>query len=329
MDDLDYLFSTARIRAMEGKLLSAQRLNEMIDARTLDDAERILSDAGWESPIFISFDAMEETISRERAKIYKELNGFVPEKRIIKVFQLPYDYHNLKAIIKGRAIGKDYAYMLSDAGTIPSEKLNAIIAEKNFSPLSPAMKNAVSEAIETLNRTGDPFYSDTVLDRACYSEMMSIAKATESDFLKKYIALKIDTINLLTAVRIKKRGMNYEFIRQSFIEGGNLGLNKLLTELSPDTLETLFAKSDLLSAARIAGKVIKGDEKLAALDKACDDCLMEYLHSAKYIGLGEQPLIGYIGAKETELTDVKIVFGGKLVQENPEITKRRLRETYV
>ena len=329
MDDLDYLFSTAKIRAMEGSLLTKQRLNELIGAKKLEDAQHILDELGWEDPDFSSYDAMDKTIGNERHRIFKELGSFAPDKRLINVFQLKYDYHNLKAILKAKAQDKEFSGILSTSGRITPQQMTAMLNEENYSAMSPAMRKATEEASEVLSRTGDPLFADIALDRACYDEMIQMAKASESEFLRKYIALKIDSINLLAAVRIKKRGLPYEYLRQSFINGGSVDITKLLTELSPDTLESAFAASELLPAAQVGGQVLRDEVRLAALDTACDDCLMNFLKTAKYIGLGEQPLVGYAAAKEAELMAVRIVFSGKLAGIEPEAIKERLRESYV
>jgi len=45
--DTDYLFSTSRVRSVENKMLSQERAEKMIDARTLEDALNVLYDCDY------------------------------------------------------------------------------------------------------------------------------------------------------------------------------------------------------------------------------------------------------------------------------------------
>ena len=45
--DTDYLFLSARIRAMERQLLTAQRLEQLLQAPSAEDCARLLSEWGY------------------------------------------------------------------------------------------------------------------------------------------------------------------------------------------------------------------------------------------------------------------------------------------
>ena len=329
MDDLDYLYATARIRAMENKLIGQQQQADLIKVRTLEDAAHLLTSCGWENVDLSSHEALEKSISSERRRSFAEVRAFAPDKSMIAIFQLKYDYHNIKAALKGQAQDKDYTAMLSDCGSIDVQKLSSMIAEADYSAMSPPMRNATADAQEILNRTGDPQLSDMELDKACYREMLQLAQRSESTFLKEYVHLQIDAINLRTAVRLKRRGLPYEYLRQSFIPGGAVALQRLLTDLTPDLLESAFAPTQLSLAASVGGQVLRGEARLVELDIACDNALMEYLHSARSIGLGEQPLVAYLAAKEAELMAVRIIISGRMAGMDGDTVRERLRETYV
>ena len=89
--------------------------------------------------------------------------GAKADKSMIRVFQLKYDYHNIKAILKARAQGKSYEGMLSASGSIDPQKMAAMLSEENFQAMSPAMRKATEEAEEVLARTQDPLYADMAL----------------------------------------------------------------------------------------------------------------------------------------------------------------------
>lgn len=329
IDDLDYLFATARTHAMEKDLLNGERLQRMCEAKNLDDVAKILTECGWEDVNLDTPANVEQTLSNEQKRAFQTALGIAPDKDLVTIFMLRYDYHNLKTIIKGEAIDKPYEDLLMDCGRMPVATLLGMFRENRFVGLNPVMSRSIDEAREVLNRTGDPQYADITLDRGCLDEMSNYARFSGSDFLKGYVSLLIDSINLRIAVRLKRVGRPYDFLKQAFIKGGFVEQSRLLVELSPDLLTNIFTGTELKDAATVGGAVIRGESNLADLDIACENTIMEYLQTAKYIGLGEQPLIGFVAAKETEVSMVRIIISGKQVGMSGEKLMEKLRMTYV
>ena len=53
------------------------------------------------------------------------------------------------------------------------------------------------------------------------------------------------------------------------------------------------------------------------------------MQKAKYIPFGEQPLLGYISAKDNEFTAVRIILTGRLADLPADVIRERLRNAYV
>ena len=329
IEDLDYLYPTARTRAMEKNLLSRDRLVRMCEARSTEDVVKVLEECGWTDVNFNTLADVEKSLAAQRSEAFRTALSIAPDKSLVEIFIIKYDYHNIKTILKGEATGEPYDHLLIDSGTIPAKTLISILHEGNYSSLSPAMRRGVEEARDILNRTGDPQYSDIALDRACFSEMSKLAKASQSNFMIGYVALLIDSVNLRSAVRIKRMGRSYDYLKQSFIEGGTVGIGRLLADLTPDLLESVYASTPLREAAVAGGAALRGEAGLTQLDLLCDDALTHYLQAAKYVGLGEQPLLGYVAAKEAELTAIRTVMSGRLAGLTTEMIMERLRDSYV
>ncbi len=68
---------------------------------------------------------------------------------------------------------------------------------------------------------------------------------------------------------------------------------------------------------------------LTAFEKLCDDAVERYLAGAKYVPFGEAPLVGYLAARETEYTNLRILFIGRQLGLSAETIRERLREAYV
>ena len=68
---------------------------------------------------------------------------------------------------------------------------------------------------------------------------------------------------------------------------------------------------------------------LTAFEKACDNALNAYMQKAKYIPFGEQPMLGYVSAKDNEFTAIRIILTGRLADLPADVIRERLRNAYV
>ena len=104
--DTDYLSISTRIRAMENRLLTRERMERMLEARADEDAAKVLSECGYEELGTLSHAALDEALARARAALYQEMKGAAPDPRLVEVFQLKYDSHNAKVLLKAHEIGR-------------------------------------------------------------------------------------------------------------------------------------------------------------------------------------------------------------------------------
>lgn len=330
--DTDYLFSTARVRSVEKNMLTHDIAEKMIDAKTIEDSLKILGDIGYgfgnES---ISTSSYEKLLADEHKKVYDFITSMAPELDYFKMFLYPYDYHNLKVIMKSEYSGADESDMLVDTGSVDLKILKYSVKERDFSELTENMGKALNEIIETFPKTKDPQAIDIILDRYCYDEMLKSAEETKSKFIIDYIKNQIDAINVKTYVRLKKMNKSWDFFRKVFLNGGNIDLQifiknydesfeKFAEQLFPYGFNEIFLEGTTS---------LTETGKFTTLEKLLDNKIMEHVRNAKYVPYGIEPLVGYLIAKDNEIKIARIILAGKLAGISPELIRERLRETYV
>ncbi len=325
--DTDYLYLTAYIRTKEVSLLNRSQIQRMLDAGSPEEAARVLEECGYGDMADFTMAELEKKLSDRRAAMMKDLASVAPDKDIVDVFRIKYDYHNAKVIIKAEAVNTEAGYLLSEAGRIPPEVLAESYYQGAWSSIPDILAAAMMEAKEVLARTGDPQLSDFVLDTAYYKEFAELARDTGSSFFEGYVRLSIDSANLRTAVRALRMGKRPEYLGQVLVPGGNVRRETLINAAADGKPAPLFS-GVLKPAAEEAENVLNG-AGLTKFEKMCDDALTEYLSGAKYESFGEKPLISYICAVETEISIVRIILNGKKAGLDPEVIRERLRETYV
>ena len=93
---------------------------------------------------------------------------------------------------------------------------------------------------------------------------------------------------------------------------------------------SLFQTGPLAGAAELGSKLAQpGAGALTAFERECDNALTAYLEAARRVPFGEQAVIGYLYAKEAELTAVRTILAGRRAGLSGERIRERLRETYV
>lgn len=326
--DTDYLFLSTRIRVLERSLLTRERMERMLEAQTNEEAVKVLVECGYPELPVVDVDSVNAALAEVRDRVFDDLYSFAPDPAMVDVFKVKYDYHNLKAILKSEAMGLSPERLLVDCGRVPPRELMERLQTGSTFGGPEALYRAAAEAREVLNTSRDPQRSDFVLDRAYFQEMAQLAKATGSAFLEGYVRLLVDAANLKSLVRVLRMRKTDEFLRAVLFEGGSVSVASVLSCMNGVQLDAVYGMTPFRAAAE-AGQAAVAGGGLTEFEKACDNALMDYVAGSKYVAFGEQPVIGYLVAKENELTAVRIIMTGRLAGLNTEIIRERLREAYV
>ena len=207
-DPLDYLYASARIRAMENRLFGREKLNQLLTAPTVRDIEKALEEWGADK-------AHEYGLREAFASVLESL----PDKALLLFLQYPYDCHNLKTIEKCRIKGVDPAPLLIDLGSVSAQKL-LTVSEKELLSLLPAhLSCGVEQARERFAKTGDPKEIDFALDCAAYADMAQAA--APYPIAAELVRVQAERMNLLMCLRLLR------------MQSGELGRTSLLHAALP------------------------------------------------------------------------------------------------
>lgn len=326
--DTDYLALSAYLRAMENQLLTKDRMERILEAPTDAEAEKLLQECGYEHLDLSTPERMDASLLSARRRLMEDLASQLPDRRFMEIFRLKYDYHNLKALLKARLAGVDAQRILMDLGRVAPETLTAALESGEWDDLPPILASAAAEGKEILDTTRDAQLMDIALDRWYYREMTATADAAHSDFLRGYVRMQIDAVNLRALVRTIRMGKNADFLHQVLIDGGSISMEALIacSAQKGSGLAELYASTPLAAAAESGAAALKGGA-LTEFEKRCDDAVSGYLSDAKFIPFGEQPLVAYLAARESEFTNLRILLLGRSMGLAPEVIRSRLRES--
>ena len=328
--DTDYLPVSGRIRAMENSLLTKSRMEQLLEARTEEELEKVLQECGYPELDAQRPEAMDAAIAKVRERDLADASAGVPDTRYIDIFKVKYDYHNIKTALKAQAMGTDPIHMMIDMGRVSAEAVKKAVLENDLENLPPRLQATIAEGREILETTRDPQLSDMAVDRRMYEDLTELAQKTRSSFLQGYVRAQIDAANLRTVVRVIRMGKGGDFLKNALLPGGDFPpeqLEKVGGEGSAGLAE-VYVNTDFQSAAEAGQEALQGGS-LTNFERLCDDAVGTYLSGAQRIPFGEAPLLGYLAARETEYTNLRILLMGRSAGLSADVIRSRLRAGYV
>ncbi|MBR6740524.1 MAG: V-type ATPase subunit [Clostridia bacterium] len=313
----EYLASTGRIRMLNTRLVTGERLMRMANAKDAADAIKVLSECGYDiSPAVgktgaAGLYALSAVINRDRAATLALLEKIVPNKMFTDYFRISIDYHNIKVMLKSAYLSGSALPSLMPGGRFTEEKMTGIIASRDFSALGDAA-GAVENAREILLKTLDGQLADFELDRAMLADMSATAGAAKSTVLEQYASLYTDCVNLKAAVRLARMSGGEQYASKVYAEGGSVGVKALLESRS--VFEAF--KGTAFEKAAAEGEKIVQSGSFTAFEAACAAALDGFVGKLRYASYGAEVLLSYLAAKEREYTAVRRVISAVMTGGN-------------
>ena len=324
----DFLSISARIRVLENKLLTAERMERMIDAKDVNDAAKVLGECGYPDLPEVTNSALDAMLADAQGALFADMGKAVGNEALMDVFRVKYDYHNAKTLVKAEALKLDQDRLLLGGGRYDPSQLAEDYRAEDLRSCSDTFQEAVGHAREVLGSSGDPQQADFILDRACFEELSALARQSGSKFLEGYVAALIDASNLRAAVRAARLDKAGEFLRAVLVPGGTVP-PEAVAQAKGTELDKVFKNTALKYAAEAgAGLAVPGGGPLTEFERLCDDAVMDYLKKARMIPFGEQPVIAYLYAREAEATAIRIILTGRMAGIDGATIRQRLRRAY-
>lgn len=308
------------LRAREARMLGRDKLERML-TEPYADAARALADCGYEDMAELDTRGINAALGRHRAEEIAEVYGMCPDKRVVDVFRLKYEYHNAKVIVKSGGAGGEE--LLSGSGRSDVQELRAFYESGEGADLSPKLAGAIDEAKVTLARTGNPQLADFILDRAYFAELTELAGAIGDGFISAYVKVLIDSANVRIAVRAQSiGGVGAAQFAVALIAGGDVDADEIRRAMdSRDALQQLYANTMFAEAVQ--------QEGMTAFELAADNAVNAFLADSELVSFGPAAIAGYLAAVENEITAIRIILTGRLMGIDPKLLRERLRESYV
>ncbi len=321
----DYLYVSARIRALENGLIGKDKINTLLAARTEEELIAALRAAGVAPTRGADMEAALLALLREGKETVRRS---VPDAALVHIIEYPYDCHNIKSYLKAAYRGVDPYPLLIDAGSLPAEKLAEALKADNLCVLPQHMAAAIPAAREAFARTADPREIDFLIDRALFADLS--VSAAGLPFAEKLVSARADLTNFIICLRLL-RGKNSR-IAAALFDKAMLPAGTLPAGFFAKAFEQ--GEGELLSMLAVStpyGRVAAGADKrtLAEIERLADDHLMSLVREVKYLSFGAEIPLAYLWGLETSIKNLRILLAGKKAGLDGDTLRERVRESYV
>ena len=335
-NDNEYMYSSAKIRVLETRMLGREGCERLISAPDADGVLALLPDYGYtivkkqaETEGMGRVDR-EATLMSALAAGFDEVAGIMPEPLLTRFLQYKYDCNNIKAAIKARARGIEPDDMLFPLGTVKAEVAVEAAKTGNYDAFPEHMASAAKEAAEVYLKTKNPQQIDLIIDKACFADILDAATGTGVPFIIKYVKTLIDLTNIMMCIRVQRmragntgRGL----LESSVIDGGELGREFILEGYDKDEDEFFAGLAETPYAA--FAMAVKNGRQLFEIEREADRFIMNLVREVRWLPFGAELSVAYLIGLEYGLKNVRIILAGKEAGLSDTVIRERIREMYV
>lgn len=332
MNRQDFIQASARTRVLEKGLITRTQFERMVDAKDIQELFQILNETSY-GDYFTKLDRpsdYEQALKKANRDFYQDVAWMSPNRQLIRVLSLKYEYHNYKVFLKELLLKENLSELYLDVTDSAFLEQKDTLLQLEDKQRQKQMPDFYQRALDAYEKTGDVQLIDIYVDAAYFAELRDTAAKLDVPMITEYVTDLIDFTNLKTLFRMKRQMKNVNLLSEVLIDGGNIPKERLIGRFF-DSMDDIIRS---LRQEAVGPTLLKGaaafdkDHKLGSFEKAFENHAMEKILATKGITYGPEVLFSYLLARETEIKNLRMLIISKINQVSPEASRERLRGTY-
>lgn len=329
--DIDYKAINTLIRTYELKLLQKDDFERLLKAddlkATLDTLKA--TDYEFDQEELLQTKQFNEMLMAHLADVYREMYEVAPQPQLLDLFTLRYSYHNLKVLLKDLFLESNQETLLIPIGSLSVDQLKTLVSSGKNDNAHPLMVEAVRLTKEDFEERQLIEAVTVYMDTYYLRHLRAISDDLQNEDISAITDTLIDLYNLTTLVRSLNQGKPRSHLHALLSSSGTVSKQDLID----DSINGAVSVLKKYYSSKVYGsklEVVIEDNKINTLklDKIMDELISEIVSEGIYQAFGPMPLLGYIYAKETEITNLRLLLVGKDNQIDETILRERMRTIY-
>ncbi len=346
----DYGYTNARIRGMRSRLLRQSFFDELMTSKDIGEiiATLIQTEYGpdLESRILHGRTAaqVDEALRDNMVRTFNRVLSFSNKEATSLVNTLlgRWDLFNVKTILRGKHMGLGFEEITDSVITVG--QLSKVDTDEL------ARQQDIRSVVDTLGTWGLPFalplkqvlpeyeesedlsFLELALDRYYYEWASKRLRGWRENkrIARDFLAAQVDTMNLLTAIRLLNADLPEEDAARFYIPGGDVVNEALFNELAAmsdvDEVFSRIKKTPYGKPLDQAALLYMEKGSVSVFERALEDYLFRMaFENSKADPLGIGLTISYLWTKANEITNLRIVVKGVSVG----MPEERMREELI
>ncbi|MDI9369558.1 MAG: V-type ATPase subunit [Synergistaceae bacterium] len=328
-----FAYTVARLRAMSGRLLEDGLIQRMLDCEDLDSALKVLAEttySSWLAELKGGTD-FDRVIEAELLHTYEEVQKFVPDVRLVHLCRLPYDFHNVKVLVKSAILVRDGGErrfdLLTSLGVVPTDSLIMAIESEDYRLLPFGLHRLVPQCLTQWEQTKDILQVENILDAGLFSVLAELAAETGFESSVRWVKGRIDAENIRNLLRLKRMDAEAGYVASFMHEGGWLSTDKLLPILNEpvESWPRILSYSDVSGVFANVQDMSDIGAMLVDMEKVLDEYVSAVLGRAKYEAFAPENVISFLWQKELEAKNLRIALVSVANDTDRSVARRLLR----
>jgi V/A-type H+-transporting ATPase subunit C len=329
VENSEYAFGVARIRALETRYLDEVTLNSLISSEGDRFFSLFLEVTGMRSGDETDYSRIIEELEESFTQTHKLVQSLILEDELRVLISLRYDYELLKFIVKEeKEEVVRIPVSLIERSRFGHGGLMSLLREGKQLETGEIMYRAYRYLVDQRETTSRAI--DTVCDRAYYHELFWTLESCVNPFIRDYFIREIDAKNITTTLRLKLRGGKRADLRDRYLPGGSIDLAYLEDgfEMNTEGFAGRIQFSPFAGLLREVDRATDEEEQIAQIERAFDNAQMRYLRESMFVAFGVEPILAYLWIKEREMNNLRTILIAKGSGVAPEEIRKLMRGMY-
>jgi V/A-type H+-transporting ATPase subunit C len=325
-------YVNARVRGMKRHLMDREFFEKLMKKPDIDAIITELEKTPYQEAIekasvqYSGTRLIDQALRHNLVQTYQMVLSLVRGETFekhVRIFLEKWDIQNIKTIIRGKNVhipGDEILACLVPAGQLDEVTLVELVKQTDVRSVVDLLatwdipySRPLTERFDKYAERKDLAILEYALDRFYYEHALQqlAGKSTHDVVVRNLIATEIDTVNIKSILRLIRDGVKSEDGKNVLIEGGKLlDLQALLDLLNTGSIagvitalrDTPYSILGVLTEKRPENTAISRYEK--ELDKYI---IAQEIHMFRGDPLSIAGAIGYIAAKNNEITNIRII----------------------
>ncbi len=327
-EDERYVYAVARIRALETRLLSPQKVSRLVGLSS-EELLKSLGDTDYAPFLPSSPRDCELIIDSGRKMLFSLMDKLILDSPVIEFLKARFDNYNIKISLKAK-ITETEPKTLSPYGNISTSEITDIFRNELYSRLPAQYEEGIKRAVEAYYVDRDPSVLDIIIDRSYFAYRGEKTLKSGDLFLASLHKISIDLTNIKTLSRTKWARVEKRKFSRGLIDGGFIPHREFMDayDEADENLWERFKFTPYFHILTEGAPAVFKDGSFLKLEKLCDDTFLDFLGTTKFLTFGVEPIVSYFYARENEFKVLRMLFTASIYGIEQDVLKERLPEVF-